>query len=105
MLSPTVLMPSLTCTDAIPFTVSVLNSLHSTDAIPHMYYLSHVLATLRSTEQPSQYFSAVLMLSPTVLMLSPHVLMLSPCSTEPTLYGYTGWFGGPTVHTATIYAI
>ena len=53
--------------------VTLQNSLHSTDAIPH------------STEQPPQYWryaSTVLILSPHVLMLSPTVLMISLHSTD-----------------------
>ena len=93
MLSPTIPMISPTCTDAIPlqycsYPSTVLNSLHSIDAIPQ--------CTAAIALQYWCYSSALLMLSPTVLMLFPHsteqppqywcypstVLMLFPTCTD-----------------------
>ena len=76
MLSPTVLMLSPHMYWCYP--PNVLNTLHSTEAIPH------------STDViPPMYWttSTVLMLSPTVLKVSPTVLKLSPhmyCCNPPT---------------------
>ena len=95
VIPPHVLMLSPQCTEYPPqdwsypplywcYPPTVLNNLHSTEAIPHMYccYPPTVLKiSLHSTEYPPQYWC-----------YPPHVLMLSPTvlnnlhSTEATLH-------------------
>ena len=89
MLSPNVLN-TLHSTEAIPlywcYPHTVLNNLHSTEATPHMYccYPPTVLkVSLHSTEYPPQYWCY----PPQYWCYPPHVLILSPrCTEQPPMY-------------------
>ena len=63
----------------------VLNNLHSTEGIPHMYccYPTVLKASLHSTEYPPQYWCY----PPQCWCYPLHVLMLSPhCTSQPPQY-------------------